>query len=730
MNIQKKKTILLVEDEVIIAFAEAQIIKSFGYEVITVNSGKEAVNIAINNQNVQLIVMDINLGEGIDGTDAAQQILAKRMIPILFLTSHSEQEMVERVRGITRYGYVLKNSGDFVLRSSIEMAFGLFEVLNEMKAKEAALRVSQERFREVLENSLDTSYKRNLLTDTYDYLSPVFERISGYTPDEFTHLPVEIVLELIHPDDLAQVKSVIAESISGTEDTHYQVDYRFKHKNGQYRWFHDQFVIVRDAQGKPTAQIGAVSDITERKRAENDWIQSEARLSEAQAVAKIGSWETDLSNLQVIWSKETYRIFELDPNRFHGSHPAFLEFVHPEDHAKVDGAFVGSIEKDSYNTIEHRIITAAGNIKFVEERWRIFHNDQGMPIRAVGTCQDITERKATEEKLLKAYDRLGLATRAAALGIWDWDIQKNELVWDDQMFELYGVKKSDFSGAYEAWLSGIHPDDRAISDEISRQAQLGSGEYDSAFRIVWPDGTIRMIKAYGKVFKDNAGNPLRMIGINYDITESSQAYARIKSLLAEKELILKEVHHRIKNNMATITSLLSIQAETIKNPAVTAALNDAKNRVQSMLVLYNKLYLSDDFNKVSVKKYIPDLVNQIESNFSSHRPMKIDYQIDEFDLDPKKLFSVGIIVNEIITNILKHAFPGQDQGFIWVSVTLKNDQVSLIIRDNGIGIPKSINFENSPGFGLTLIEMLSRQIDGSVRIDRENGTKIILEFLI
>jgi PAS domain S-box-containing protein len=146
-------------------------------------------------------------------------------------------------------------------------------------------------------------------------------------------------------------------------------------------------------------------------------------------------------------------------------------------------------------------------------------------------CRDISECKSAEASLRKALERLDLATRAAHLGIWDWDIPKNELVWDDRMYELYGIKREDFAGAYEAWLAGIHPDDREASDHISQQARLGGGEYRTEFRVVWPDGTVRHLRAYGQVVRDANGKPLRMTGTNYDITERKHA----EQALREKE---------------------------------------------------------------------------------------------------------------------------------------------------------------------------------------------------
>jgi PAS domain S-box-containing protein len=131
-------------------------------------------------------------------------------------------------------------------------------------------------------------------------------------------------------------------------------------------------------------------------------------------------------------------------------------------------------------------------------------------------------RKRTEElKLMN--ERFLLATHAARLGVWDWDIQKNELVWDDGMYKLYGIKKDEFAGAYEAWLNGLHPDDRINSEEMSKLARQGEKDYDTEFRVVWPDGSTHYLKAFGQIVRDSDGNPLRMTGINFDITERKLA---------------------------------------------------------------------------------------------------------------------------------------------------------------------------------------------------------------
>ncbi|MBK6606927.1 MAG: sensor histidine kinase [Leptospiraceae bacterium] len=218
------------------------------------------------------------------------------------------------------------------------------------------------------------------------------------------------------------------------------------------------------------------------------------------------------------------------------------------------------------------------------------------------------------------------------------------------------------------------------------------------------------------------------ICVTRDITDRKQAEEKIKSLLVEKEIILKEVHHRIKNNMNTICSLLLLQSQSITNATAITALEEAANRVNSMALLYDKLYKSSDYREVSVKDYLTVLIDEILENFPNSSSIKVEKRIENFELNTKRLQPLAIIVNELITNIMKYAFKGRESGLITVTAKLLANNPYISIEDNGNGLPESISFSNSTGFGLMLVRGLTEQLNGKIKIERQNGTKIILEF--
>ncbi|PKL15187.1 MAG: hypothetical protein CVV49_21795, partial [Spirochaetae bacterium HGW-Spirochaetae-5] len=182
------------------------------------------------------------------------------------------------------------------------------------------------------------------------------------------------------------------------------------------------------------------------------------------------------------------------------------------------------------------------------------------------------------------------------------------------------------------------------------------------------------------------------------------------------------------NNMNTIKGLISLQIGNMNEPSSTALLEDVENRVQSMIILYDKLYCSENYRELSVKDYMEALTQEIVYNFPNRDIVKLETDIEDFILNVGLLAPLGIIVNELLTNIMKHAFTEKDSGIIRISTSLKENTATLIISDNGKGMPENVKFDGDTGFGLNLVTMLMEQIGGKINVERGNGTTFTLQF--
>lgn len=273
----------------------------------------------------------------------------------------------------------------------------------------------------------------------------------------------------------------------------------------------------------------------------------------------------------------------------------------------------------------------------------------------------------------------------------------------------------------------IPPENRPELLKSLQQAFLGTLPPGGAeLEIIRKDGQTRWISYQAKLI-DYAGKPA-ILATAMDITERKTAAIKIQNLLNEKEILLREVHHRIKNNMTAIESLLTLQMRRVQLPETISALQDATSRIKSMGVLYEKLYRSSNFNEIEIKDYLITLINEVVWLFPNPDSVKIQSKIENFSIDARISFPLGIMINELLTNSMKHAFIGRKKNRITVTATCCNQHVTIIIEDNGSGIPESIDFTQSSGFGLQLVNLLTEQIDGQIRLERGNGSKFTIEF--
>ncbi|QLE43852.1 PAS domain S-box protein [Nostoc sp. C052] len=347
-----------------------------------------------------------------------------------------------------------------------------------------------------------------------------------YDPEELKQFPDALSREMgkeIYFEDLSMLK---------TQQDSCEVEWTFIRKDGSRFPVALSVKPLCNLEGQIIGGVGIAKDITQQKQIEAQLRKNAANLESAQRIANLGSWELDLQTQQLIWSEEVFRIFGRNPESGTPSYNEMLHYIHPDDRDRRDFVLLQAMEQRQPYEIEYRFYRADGSLGYLLSRGEFILDINDQPCQLIGTILDITKRKQTEEQLRNLSDRLTLALKSANIGIWDWDmIQDAE--WDDRMYELYDLQRSDGVAVYQDWVNRLHPDDLVLAETSFQDAVLGIKEFDTEFRIILSDGSIRFIKASALVQRNEQGEPQRMVGINYDITDRKQA-----------EVALRESEHR------------------------------------------------------------------------------------------------------------------------------------------------------------------------------------------
>ena len=342
---------------------------------------------------------------------------------------------------------------------------------------------------------------------------------------------------------------------------------------------------------------------------------------------------------------------------------------------------------------------------------------------------EISERKQAEEKLIKNQYYLTKAQEIGIIGTWELDIQKNILSWTEENYKIFGVPLGTEMN-YELFLNCIHPDDREYVNE-KWSAGLKHEPYDIEHRLV-VDGNVKWVREKADIEFDEAGSPIMAIGFTQDITISKQAEEKITASLTEKVTLLHEIHHRVKNNMQVINSLLKLQANNLQDDRVKNVLKDSQSRVYAMSAVHETLHGSEKLSEIDLKNYLSKITTSIFQTYSSNQgKVKLNSDIENSPISLDQAYPLGLVINELLSNSLKHAFPEDRTGEISVNLKKTDSEFELIVLDDGVGIPDELDWKNSKSLGLKLVRnLVENQLDGSVDMENKGGTKFTIKFSI
>ena len=576
---------------------------------------------------------------------------------------------------------------------------------------------SQHLFRTLSEKSLVGVF---LIQDgEFKYVNPRLAEIFDYDQQELIeHFSPQ---ELIHPSDQKLIKENMEERLNGTSVSE-EYEVQGVTKNGRIIDI-SLYGAKTQYKGKP-AIVGTVVDVTDDKEIIRRYQASVETFRDLFDTISDAIYIQDREGRFLEVNQGAMDMFGYDHSYFIGETPEVL-------------AAPGKVDLDNAtNYVKRALEGEQQNFTW----WGKRKNGEVFPIEIVanpGTyfgekavitiARDISDRYKAEEELRKNEELFRQLFQNAPIPITLLDKRQEIRQVNDAFSDVFGYKTDEVQGLNIDKL--IVPDSEQDSaHDISEKIFNGKPVHGSGPRLT-KEGELRDVLIYGVPVTVN-DKTVAIFGIYVDISERKQAEEHIKKSLKEKEVLLAEIHHRVKNNLAVITGLLELQSYNTSSEKATNVLRTSQMRVNSIALIHEKLYQNEDLSEISFDVYLKELIDVIVSTLkSAETDVSLNINAEAIKLTINQAIPCGLILNELITNTYKHAFPDREEGSITIELDEENGQVTMCVKDDGVGISNEECLENPTSLGFKLIKTLTKQLEGKSQFENRNtGTEFTLTF--
>ncbi|MFS8117624.1 MAG: PAS domain S-box protein [Microcoleus sp.] len=495
-------------------------------------------------------------------------------------------------------------------------------------------------------------------------------------------------------------------------------------------WVEGDYIFIYDSHGRIVGYFGVQRDISDRKQAEAALKESEERFRQLAENIESVFWMVGIKPQEIIYISPGYeKIWGRSCAELYAGIHFLADFIHPEDRARVVAKFSKKIVVE--DETEYRIVRPDGEIRWIRDRAFPIINQAGEVYRIVGIAEDISDSKQAEKAFRESEGRFRQLAENIQDSFWLMSAEFTDLLYLSPAYEqIWGRSREELYAEPLKMMEWVHREDKHLLEEAMGRVFQGEST-NIEYRIVRPDGTIRWVCDRAFPIYDESGNIYRIAGICEDISDRKLTSARIQAALHEKEVLLKEIHHRVKNNMQVVSSLLQLQAQYIEDEPTLALFEESQTRIHSMALIHEQLYQSDNLDRIDLLPYVENLVANLYQSFGGgNTSIQFNVNVDPISLNIETAIPCGLIINELISNSLKYAFTESLAGEININFhrDTTSQQFHLGIQDNGRGFPAGFNIENTETLGLRLVRMLTNQLDGTLVIDSKCGTCYDISF--
>lgn len=592
------------------------------------------------------------------------------------------------------------------------------------KRAEVALKESEQQLQLIFENA-PIGMALTDLSKSFIKVNKAYCDIIGYSKKELLTMTYE---EITHPDDRDLESEILSHTKNGT-GSNFHYEKRYIHKSGKVVYVDLRLNVLRDSLGKPYQQIAQVVDITER-------IESEQRLKQTQA--RLTAVLNNLPNVAIyeygeeinFVSENIMDILGYPAEEFMKNESLFSNLMLEDDIVVYDDN-VSRWKRDGAKGVisnEIRVRNKQNEIVWLEDHMYEVNPVNAKPYYS-GIMIDITQQKKTQLKMLETETKLSAILKNLPKVVIYQSGLGNDFI-SDNISDMIGYTPAEVLESKYFFGSIMHPDDMpGVKNSISNWHKSGDeGILNMEFRVKKKNDEFIWIEDHMFRVKVNEKESY-LSGILIDITERKLAEQKISRSLKEKELLLKEIHHRVKNNLQVVSSLLKLQSGYVKDERSLDLLIDSQNRVRSMALVHQKLYQSKDFSEIDFPEYLKQLSEHLLNVFKAKSgDIEVAVKSVNVNLGIDLAVPCGLILNELISNSLKYAFPGGKKGKISIDFTQVDSGYEISISDNGVGFPKEVNYKETKSLGLQLVNTLVGQIDGTIAMENTAGTTFTIRF--
>ena len=648
------------------------------------------------------------------------------------------------------YFYV-EDSGVYMENESrdIYRVLGVIKDITERKKATERVWKSEEKYRIAAEQTGQIVYDYDHETGIIDWAGAIRE-ITGYSTEEFREFDTEVWLGQIHPEDREKAMRNIALLVGDRE--RFSEEFRFRRKDGNYIHVENSGVWLRDEKGQMNRILGVVKDITKLKLAQVKLEKSEERYRIAAEQTGQIVYDYDRLTGKIEWAGAVKELTQYSPEESQNFNRKNWEVhIHPDDRKEVIEKLKKFIENGERFATEYRFRRKDGSYLHVEDSGIFLKDKQGGSYRDIGVMKDITGLKLASKKLKESEERYRSFMKNFRGIAFQGDLDFIPILVDGSVEEITGYQKDDFMSGKVNWHQIVHPEDRKTL--INNNEKLINDLLliiEHEYRIRHRDGKIRWVREIIQNVSDLTSKKRILQGAVYDITRQKEAE---ESLRKVEEIRKKEIHHRIKNNLQVISSLLELQAEQFSEKEVLEAFRESQNRVSTMAIIHEELYKSRNNETLDFSEYLRKLTADLLRSYAVRKDdIGMHLDIEEIFLGMDTAVPLGIIINELISNSLKHAFPQGRKGEIRIKLRRtqesgenksisnstnnivaessvdKSSQYSLVVSDNGLGFPENLDFRNTGSLGLQLVNILVEQLEGKIELQKGAETTFEIFF--